>query len=155
LIVMSSITSFDEAMRQLMLWPGSCQAANHPLRAYSCKICLSPLSDSRKTPQHPSEGGPLFVPGTLLGEGGQAPTMGESPKASARCITPNTGQAEELVAIIRPPSPKIDWWKPITDYLHLGIMSDDETTTRRLAHWAKGYLIQDELYRQNASGILQ
>jgi hypothetical protein len=36
------------------------------------------------------------------------------------------------------------------------MMSDNETETRSLARRAKGYLIHDdELYRRNASGILQ
>jgi hypothetical protein len=80
--------------------------------------------------------------------------MGDSPRASARHITPDPGQAEELVAIVGPPIPKIDWWKPITDYFQLWIIPYDETETRHLAQRAKGYLIHDnELYRCNALGI--
>jgi hypothetical protein len=70
----------------------------------------------------PSEGGPVSVPGTPLVEDGPVPTSGDSPRASAGHITPDPGQAEELVATAKPPSPETDWQKPITDYLQLGIM---------------------------------
>jgi hypothetical protein len=104
----------------------------------------------------PDKGGPISISGTPPGEDGPAPTSGDRPKASAKHITPDLGQAYELVVVVGPPSPEIDWWKPITDYLRLRIMSDGETETRRLAHRAKGYLIHDnELYRQNITGILQ
>jgi hypothetical protein len=112
----------------------------------------------------PGEGGPVSIPGTLpgesgptpAGENGPTPTSGDSPRTSVGHITPNPGQADELVAVSGPPSPKIDWQKSITDYLQLGIMPDDETKTRHLTRRAKGYLIHDnELYRCSASGILQ
>jgi hypothetical protein len=51
---------------------------------------------------------------------------------------------------------RVDWWKPIAKYLWLGMISDDETKTRRLSRRAKGYLIDDnELYRCSTLGILQ
>jgi hypothetical protein len=41
----------------------------------------------------------------------------------------------------------MDWQKPISGYLWLRTILDDETETQRLTHWAKGYLIyDDELY---------
>jgi hypothetical protein len=50
----------------------------------------------------------------------------------------------------------VDRWKPISEYLRHGTIPDDETVTRHLAHWAKGYLIHnDKLYRHSSSGILQ
>jgi hypothetical protein len=162
----SSIISFDMTMRQPMLYPISGQAVNRPLRACSLKICSSPLSDLRRTPQHLCPGpAPAKVgrdpyqhppPPPPPWEDGLAPTLGDSSKDSARNITPGLGQAEELVAVIGPPSPETDWRKPITDYLQLGMIQDDETETWCLARRAKGYLIHNnELYRCNALGILQ
>jgi hypothetical protein len=104
----------------------------------------------------PNEGGPVSIPGTPSGEDGPTPISRDSPRASPGHITPDPGQAEELVAVVSPPSPETDWQKPITDYLQLGIIPDNETETRRLTRRAKGYLIPDnELYQRNASGILQ
>jgi hypothetical protein len=81
--------------------------------------------------------------------------FGASPGAMAKPTTPDRGQAKELVAVVRPPSPKVDWSKPIFEYLQLGTIPDDETETRRLALRAKGYLIHDnELYRHSTLGIL-
>jgi hypothetical protein len=86
----------------------------------------------------PDEGGLVSVPGTLLGEDGPAPTLGDSPRASVGHITPDPGQAEELVATVGPPSSEMDWRKPITDFLQLGTIPDNETETRRLTRGAEG-----------------
>jgi hypothetical protein len=49
-----------------------------------------------------------------------------------------------------------DRQKPISEYLQLGVILDNETETRRLARWAKGYHIDDnELYHRSTLGILQ
>jgi hypothetical protein len=64
--------------------------------------------------------------------------------------TLDPGQAEELVAVVGLPNRVVDWWKPVTEYLQLGMIPEDETKTRRLSCRAKGYLIHDkELYRHN------
>jgi hypothetical protein len=97
----------------------------------------------------------VSVPGTPPGEDDPAPTSADSHRASPGHVTPDPGQAEELVAVIKPPSSETDWRKPITNYLQLGVMPDDEIETRCLARRAKGYLIHDKLYRRSASGILQ
>jgi hypothetical protein len=61
----------------------------------------------------------------------------------------------KIAAITRPPSSNMDWRKPISKYLWLGVIQDEETETRCLARRAKGYLIHDgELYRYSTSGIL-
>jgi hypothetical protein len=56
----------------------------------------------------PGEGGPVSIPGTPSGEDGLVPISGDSPRASVGHITPDLGQAEELVAVVGPPSPKTD-----------------------------------------------
>jgi hypothetical protein len=100
--------------------------------------------DTRLTPRAcPSEGGLVSIPGTQLGEDGPTPTSGDSPRASVGHIMCDPGQVEELVAIVRPRSPETDWRKPITNYLQLGIMSDNKTETQCLTCSAKGYLIYD------------
>jgi hypothetical protein len=37
----------------------------------------------------------------------------------------------------------MDQWKPISEYLPLRTVPDDETETQCLAHWVKGHLIHD------------
>jgi hypothetical protein len=109
------------------------------------------------------------VPGTCLGEDSSIPTprtsSGENglilvseatSRASARPSEPNSGLRQEIAAVVRPPSPEADWQKPISGYLWLGTIPNNEIKTQRLPHRSKGYLIHnDELYRRNTSGILQ
>jgi hypothetical protein len=91
----------------------------------------------------PKEGESVSIPGTPPGEGSPMPISGANLRASAKPITADPGRAGELVAIVEPPSPEADWRKPIAEYLHLGMLPDEETETRCLACRAKGYLIHD------------
>jgi hypothetical protein len=62
----------------------------------------------------------------------------------------------EITTITRLPGPDTDWRKPISEYLQLGTISDDDTETQHLVRRAKGYLIHDgELYHRSTSIILQ
>jgi hypothetical protein len=59
---------------------------------------------------------------------------------------------------LRCPSPGLgmNWQKPISEYLQLGTIPDDEIKTECLECLAKGYLNHnDELYCHTALGILQ
>jgi hypothetical protein len=56
-------------------------------------------------------------------------TLGACPKASAESSTLNPGQIEEMVAAIGLPNPETEWRRPITKYLQLGIILDDEVGT--------------------------
>jgi hypothetical protein len=95
----------------------------------------------------PDKGGPVSIPGTPLGESGLMPISGASPGISVGLITLDPRQAEELVAVVGTPIHEVDWRKPISEYLQLGTILDDEIETRCLARRAKGYLIHDnELY---------
>jgi hypothetical protein len=94
--------------------------------------------------------------GTLLGEDDPTPTLetilGTPVEPTSQAREPGT----EMAAITGPPDSDPDWWKPISEYLHLGAILDDETEPRCLACQAKGYLIHDgELYCHNTIGILQ
>jgi hypothetical protein len=94
--------------------------------------------------------------GTLLGEDDPTPTLetvlGTPVEPTSQAREPRM----EMAAITGPPDSDPDWWKPISEYLHLGAIPDDETEPRCLACQAKGYLIHDgELYRHNTIGILQ
>jgi hypothetical protein len=61
-----------------------------------------------------------------------------------------------MAVIVRPPSPKADWQKPIIKYLQIGTIPDDETKTQCLARRAMGYLIHnDELYQCSTLDILR
>jgi hypothetical protein len=60
---------------------------------------------------------PVSVPGTPPGQDDPAPTSADSHRASPGHVTLDPGQAEELVAVIKPPSSETDWRKPITNYL--------------------------------------
>jgi hypothetical protein len=91
-----------------------------------------------------------------LGRDGHTPTSRVNPRTSTEHIEPNQKLEAEIVAIVGPPDPDVDWRKQISEYLRLGAISDDETKTQCLTCWAKGYLIHnDELYQRNTSGILQ
>jgi hypothetical protein len=50
----------------------------------------------------PDEGGPVSVPGPLLGEGGPSPMSGASPRAPVRPTTLDSGQAKVLVVVVGP-----------------------------------------------------
>jgi hypothetical protein len=81
---------------------------------------------------------------------------GASPGISAGPTTLDLGQVKALVVVAGPVSPEENWRKPITEYLRLGTIPDDEIEIWHLAHRAKVYLIHDnELYRRITSGILQ
>jgi hypothetical protein len=86
-------------------------------------------------------------PGTLPGEGGPAPT----PEIDSKTPTRPTVQAREprteIAAITRPPGSNTDWRKPISEYLCLGAIPDDENETRYLARQAKGYLMHDNKHK--------
>jgi hypothetical protein len=70
-----------------------------------------------------------------------------SPEASAGPSMPNLGQIEQMVATIGQLSHETDWRRPITEYLQLAIIPDDEVGNPRLTRMVKGYLIHDrELY---------
>jgi hypothetical protein len=102
------------------------------------------------------EDSPTPAPRTLPGEGGPVPTLEASPGTLAGELGLDREPGAEMTAITGLPSPNTDRWEPISEYLQLRIMSDDENKTWHLARRAKGYLIHnDELYRRNSSGILQ
>jgi hypothetical protein len=103
-----------------------------------------------------NEGSSVPIPRTPPGEKSPASISEASLGASAGPTTPIPGPEGDVAAIIGPPSPKADWKKPIAEYLRLGIIPDDETGNRLLAHRANGYLIHNnEVYRWSTSGILQ
>jgi hypothetical protein len=106
----------------------------------------TPPSEDRSTP----------ASGTPLGKGGATPALKANPRTSVGPVGQDQEPEMEMVAIIGPPSPDVDWRRPIYEYLQLGTILDDETETQRLARRAKGYLIHNgKLYRCSASGILQ
>jgi hypothetical protein len=67
--------------------------------------------------------------GTPPGENDLALTLDANPGASAGPIAPSPGPEGEGTTIVGPPSPEVDWQKPITEYLQLGTIPDDETET--------------------------
>jgi hypothetical protein len=104
----------------------------------------------------PNKGGLVSILGTLPREDGSTPISGAIPGVPARLIMSNPGLAEELVAIVGPPSHEVDWQKPIAEYLQVGAILDDEIKTWCLACRVKGYLIHDNgLYQCGTVGILQ
>jgi hypothetical protein len=104
----------------------------------------------------PNKGGLVSVLGTLPREDGSPPISGAIPGVPAGLIMPDPGLAEELVAIVGPPSHEVDWQKPIAEYLQVGAILDDEIETWCLACRVKGYLIHDNgLYQCGTVGILQ
>jgi hypothetical protein len=82
-------------------------------------------------------------------------TFEVNPGTSTGHIKPNLEWEGEIIAVVSLSDPDADWQKPISEYLRLGTIPDDETETQHLARWAKGYLIHnDELYHHSISGIL-
>jgi hypothetical protein len=83
------------------------------------------------------------------------PTLYANRGASVGPTAPSPGLEVEVAAVVRPPSPEAYWRKPITEYLRLGTILDNEIETQRLTHRAKGYMIHDdELYQRNTSDII-
>jgi hypothetical protein len=104
----------------------------------------------------PNKGTLVPIPKTPPRENSPTSTSGANPGASAGPIAPSPGPEGEVAAVVGPPCLEVDWQRPITKYLRLGTIPDNETKTRHLARRVKGYLIHDdELYRCSASGILQ
>jgi hypothetical protein len=60
------------------------------------------------------EGTSVPIPGTPLRENGLARTPDVNPTALGGPVAPSSGPEGGVVAIIGPPSPEVDWQKPIT-----------------------------------------
>jgi hypothetical protein len=102
------------------------------------------------------KGSPIPAPGTPPGKEGPIQTSELNPGVLAGPIEPNLEAEGEIAAIDRPPNPEADQQKPISEYLMLGMIPNDETETRHLTCQAKRYLIHnDELYCCNTSCVLQ
>jgi hypothetical protein len=104
----------------------------------------------------PDEGGSVPIPGTPPGGNDPTPISEANLGTLARTIAPSPRPEGEVAVVVGSPSPETDWQKPISEYLRLGTILDDETKNQCLAHKAKGYLCHnDELYRCNTLGVLQ
>jgi hypothetical protein len=110
---------------------------------------------SEPTPEtSPDDDDSIPMPGAPPGEDVPVPMSKADPGPSVGLIKLSPGPEGEVAAIIRLPSPTTDWRRPISKYLHLGTIPDDETKTQRLVRRAKGYLIyNDELYQYTTMSI--
>jgi hypothetical protein len=63
-----------------------------------------------KVPQYPYQVPPV-------GENGPTLTPEANPGTSTGPIAPSPGPEVAVVAVVGPPSPEVDWRKPITEYL--------------------------------------
>jgi hypothetical protein len=106
-----------------------------PLGVFTCDLIKPSIPLEEESPT-PVLGGPP-------GEDSLTPTL----ETDTRTPIGPVGQAREarteIVAITGPPNSNMDWQKPISEYLWVEKIPDDETETQRLAYWAKGYLIHD------------
>jgi hypothetical protein len=65
----------------------------------------------------PDEGASVPIPGTPVGENGPTLTPEANLRTSTGPIAPSPGPEVAVVAVVGPPSPEVDWRKPITEYL--------------------------------------
>jgi hypothetical protein len=99
----------------------------------------------------PGKDNPALAPGTPPGKCCVASASEADPRTSTRTIEQGREPEREIVTIVRQPSRNVDCQRPISEYLWLGTIPDDETEIQRLACWAKGYLIHNsELYHCSA-----
>jgi hypothetical protein len=104
----------------------------------------------------PGEDSPVPTSRTLPGKDKPAPTFKVNSGASVGPMKLNQEPRGEIAAIVGPPNPNKDWRKPISKYLCLRTIPDDEIETRCLTRGAKGYLIHnDKLYHRSTLGVLQ
>jgi hypothetical protein len=104
----------------------------------------------------PGDGSPVPTPGTPPGKGGVAPASGADPRTSGGPTGQGQEPKAEIATIIGPSDLDADWQRPVSEYLRLRTIPDDETKTRCLAHWVKGYVIHNgELCHRNTLSILQ
>jgi hypothetical protein len=80
------------------------------------------------TPGTPmGEDHPAYEPGTPPSKGGATPAPKADPGTSVAPIGQDQEPGVEMVATIGPSGPDADWWRPISEYLQLRTIPDDET----------------------------
>jgi hypothetical protein len=116
--------------------------------------CEQPLSgvfvhDLAKPSIRLDDDNPTPAPGTPLGKCGPTPTLDADPGTPPEPIDQAREPGSDIAMVYEPTDSNPDWRKPISEYLWLGAIPDNEIKTR-------GYLIHDdEMYCHSTSGILQ
>jgi hypothetical protein len=75
----------------------------------------------------PGKDNPALALGTPPGKCCVASPSEADPRTSTGPIEQGQEPEREIATIVRQPSRDVDWWRPISEYLWLRIIPDDET----------------------------